>query len=231
MNNMNIRSFTDKFKQNSIGTIAIVVFAALVVTLTILTSTGVLTRQDSGTLNFLGGSPVVGDDDSSENNNDAEFLKQITGVNQVAIASKNLNGSVTNYDNLRMFTTVNIPIFIESSDAGKIEGTESECGTILMVERTVSATPAPLNAAYQELFRFKNDLDFYTGNYLSKNHPDLRFDKAIIENKIAKIYLEGKMSQIQEDCDENRVKILLEETALQYKTVEAVEIYLNGDLF
>lgn len=228
---MNITGFTDKFKQNSVGTIAIVVFAALVVTLTILISTGVLTRQNSGNLNFLGGNSTVGnDDDSSENNNDTEYINQIAGINQVANASDSSSNSSTNFGDLRMFTTVNIPILIESNDDDKIEGVKRECGTVLMVERNISATPAPLNAAYQELFRFKSDLDFYTGNYLSKNHPDLKFDKAIIENKIAKIYLEGKMSQASNDCDQNRVKILLEETALQYKTVEAVEIYLNGKL-
>ncbi len=223
--------FTKKVKQNAVGTISIIVFAALIITLTILASAGAL-KKNSLNLGFLGKENLTEEERSAlENVDDEDFVNQITDVNLMASASNasfSSNGSTENNSGLRMFGKIKIPLLVEVSDSLKIEGPKKGCDTILMIEREVSPTPAPLTSAYQELFSFKKDFDFYSANFLAKNHPDLKFEEVKIENKIARVYLSGQMKNLTNECDSQRAQIQIEETALQYPTVDAVEIFLNG---
>ncbi|MBC7766933.1 hypothetical protein H7Y21_02995, partial [Arenimonas sp.] len=60
------------------------------------------------------------------------------------------------------------------------------------------------------------------------SQKELFFDNVSTENGTAKIYLLGKIGPLNGVCDDPRLRIQLEETALQFPTVQKVEFYLNG---
>lgn len=223
--------FTKKVKQNAVGTIGIIIFAALIITLTILASADALKEKGSD-WGFLGKENLTEEEKNAlENGDDEDFVNQITGVNsiaQVVNSASSENASTENNFGFQMFEKTKIPLLVEVSDDLKIEGPKRGCDTVLMIERNIASTPAPLTSAYQELFSFKKDFDFYSANFLAKKHPNLKFREVKIENKIARVYLSGQMENLTNKCDSQRAQIQIEETALQYPTVEAVEIFLNG---
>ncbi len=115
---------------------------------------------------------------------------------------------------------------VETSNKDNFRG----CDVFELQERTVPYSSMPLNASLRELFS-KKDIwmpsELASGNFIA-SQKELFFDKAIIENGVAKIYLIGKTGPLNGVCDDPRLRIQLEETALQYSTIQAVEFYLNG---
>ena len=78
------------------------------------------------------------------------------------------------------------------------------------------------------LFNDSFDYGFPPANFISSTQKDLKFDSAIIENGVAKVFLSGKMNIEDKDCDEDRVIYQITETAKQFSTVKSVDIFLNG---
>ena len=104
------------------------------------------------------------------------------------------------------------------------------CDVVILQNKEVPYTTTPLNSALKELFRttdFWNPGDLAPSNFIA-SQKDLLFDKAILENGVAKIYLVGKQGPFNGVCDDPRASIQLTETALQFPTVKAVEFYLNN---
>lgn len=127
-------------------------------------------------------------------------------------------------------TTMKIKIALlgaqmETSNKNNFRG----CDVFELQERDVPASSQPLNAALRELFS-KKDIwmpgELAPGNFIASQN-ELFFDKVIIENEVAKIYILGKV-KLAGVCDDPRLRIQLEETALQFPTVKSVEFYLNG---
>jgi len=56
----------------------------------------------------------------------------------------------------------------------------------------------------------------------------LKFESAVIENGVAKVFLSGKITIQNTSCDEDRVIYQITETAKQFSTVKSVDIFLNG---
>jgi hypothetical protein len=116
---------------------------------------------------------------------------------------------------------------IETSNKNNFRG----CDVVDFQEREVSYSQAPLNAALRELFS-KKDIwmpgELAPGNFIA-SQAELFFDKVSIENGVAKIYLLGKIGPLNGVCDDPRLRIQLEETSLQFDTVQKVEFYLNGE--
>jgi hypothetical protein len=128
------------------------------------------------------------------------------------------------------FTLVKLPMLVGPFYDIELEGKQRGCDTIYMITRRVPQTTMPLNAVYRELFKFKTDLDFFYGNYVMY-HPQLAFDRATIDKGFASVYLTGKMEKVKNNCDRDRLRIQIEETAFQFDTVKSVQIYLNGKLY
>jgi hypothetical protein len=80
------------------------------------------------------------------------------------------------------------------------------------------------------MFETKDNFGYMPGNYVASN-TNLTFDKAVIENGVAKVYLNGDVGPLGGSCDNPRLQIQVEEAALQFNTVNSVEIYVNGEKY
>jgi len=100
---------------------------------------------------------------------------------------------------------------------------------VVMVTRTIPATTAPLTAALKVLFTEKeNSVPSTEYNFIARTSDTLAFDRTTIEDGTANIYLIGALSGLSGACDDPRAQIQIEETALQFSTVQRVQIFLNG---
>lgn len=113
----------------------------------------------------------------------------------------------------------------KDEDVQKLQG----CDLVIMTEQTVPYTTMPLNAAMRQLFmklqRWPYD-DSHSGNFIS-SQKNLYFDKAVLADGVAKIYLTGSVS-LGGECDDPRLDIVIKNTAMQFPSVKSVQIYLNG---
>lgn len=107
-------------------------------------------------------------------------------------------------------------------------GKQRGCDNVIMVTRQVSPTQTPLTTALKELFSITDNQVDGLYNFIPKTRSTLSFERAEVINGTAKIYLKGSLSGLSGVCDDPRAKIQIEETALQFPTVQRVEIYLNG---
>lgn len=161
----------------------------------------------------------------------------IAGVLYLALAGKNpqtdgshaLTANVT--DNSISTTspaqssTVSIALL---DTAGTSGGTKRGCDRVVMTSRTITPTTAPLTAAMKELFSISEENVGGWFNYIARTKNTLKFERAIVENGTAKIYLTGNLSGLAGVCDDPRAAIQIEETARQFPTVKDVKIFLNG---
>lgn len=108
-------------------------------------------------------------------------------------------------------------------------GKQRGCDHVVLVDRTVATTSAPLTAALRELFAIKDTKVGDLGNFMPKTASTLTFDRATVQDGTARIYLAGSLTGLAGICDDPRAAIQIEETALQFPTVRQVELYLNGE--
>ena len=102
------------------------------------------------------------------------------------------------------------------------------CGQIAFVKTRV-AGPAVLTNSIIALFNDSINTDFNPGNIIPKYHQNLSFDRAIIQNGTAKIYLKGTFSGAHDSwCDSDLAIAQIVQTAKQFETVDVVEIYQNN---
>lgn len=102
------------------------------------------------------------------------------------------------------------------------------CDRVVLVDREIPATSKPLTGALNELFALEGvDTEGYY-NFIANTKDTLTFDHATVEDGVASVYLNGEVSGVNGACDEPRARIQIEETALQFDTVEEVQIFLNG---
>lgn len=116
---------------------------------------------------------------------------------------------------------------VATGDAGR-SGQEIGCGdSLIPVTVTFDATPAPLTAALGELFAIDSRLYGQSGLYNALYQSDLEVVGIDIVNGEAIIDLSGNL-RVGGVCDEPRVMGQIEQTALQYSTINSVSITLNG---
>ena len=127
-----------------------------------------------------------------------------------------------------LFTRTDIYL-VALEDAGQT-GEEIGCGDSLVpVEVTFQPTVAPLTAALEELFAINTEFYGQSGLYSALYQSDLSVDSIDIdENRHATINLSGDLL-VGGVCDEPRVEAQIEQTALQYDTIDTVSVTLNGD--
>jgi len=168
--------------------------------------------------------------DGNDNKVSKAERKDLEGVIPV-----DLDGEDNSVDNtagvaggLAQFTSVKVALLAGPVFDGKVPGEKRSCDTVVMVKKDIPLTPAPLGGALKLLFNSPLDAAFAPGNFIATQEK-LSFNEVRIEDGVAKVFISGEMGPIAGDCDSDRVKIQIEETALQFGTVNSVEVYLNGD--
>jgi hypothetical protein len=205
-----MNNFKEKVMENKTASI---VTAAIIIILIIL---GIL--LGNGAIDFSGDNKanVSESGNMSDSNSELEMMKE--GDDS---GSYDISGSV-------FFNTVKFPVFADP-DLFDYKGGKNSCGDeIAWVTTNVAPTRAVLNATLKTMFDYKDDLGFTPGNSVA-NQADLNFDRAVIENRVAGIYLTGDFN-IVDDCDISRIITQVEEATLQFGTVTAVQIFLNDEL-
>jgi hypothetical protein len=104
------------------------------------------------------------------------------------------------------------------------------CDIVVMSEVNFPATTMPLTASINKLFNLSEIVAFDPGNYVGRQE-NLSLNNVVIENGVAKVYLVGTITEPENECDESRIANQIEATALNFGTVNSVEIYLNGERY
>jgi hypothetical protein len=111
---------------------------------------------------------------------------------------------------------------------GTTPGKHIGCGdTVVMVDRTIPPTTAPLSAAIREQLSIHDQFYGQSGLQNALYRSTLQFVSASIVNGHATINLTGTI-RTGGMCDAPRVAAQFEETALQFSTVTSVTTYVNG---
>lgn len=117
---------------------------------------------------------------------------------------------------------------IALEDAGQ-SGAMIGCNdSVIPVVVEIEPTVAPLTAALNRLLSLDDQYYGQSGLYNALYQSDLTLQGAAVQNGEAIIRLTGEL-QLGGVCDNPRVQAQLEQTALQYNTVDSVTITLNGE--
>ena len=130
-------------------------------------------------------------------------------------------------DSENLFTRTQIYL-IAVGDEGE-SGMEIGCGdSVVPVEVAIEPTIAPLTAGLEKLLAIDEKYYGQSGLYNAFHSSDLTVEGINIENGEAIIRLSGEL-RIGGVCDEPRIRAQLEQTALQFSTVDRVSIIINGE--
>ncbi len=124
--------------------------------------------------------------------------------------------------------TMKVKIFLiainDNGKAGKKIGCDD---SVVPVERTLPATAGVLTAALKDLLALREQYYGQSGLYNSLYQSKLTLDGVSITNGKANIALTGSL-KLGGTCDSPRVAAQIQETALQFPTVQQVAVTLNG---
>lgn len=123
-----------------------------------------------------------------------------------------------------------VDIHLIALEDGGQSGPEVGCGdSVVGVEAAVTPTHAPLKAALDKLLSIKDQHYGQSGLYNALYQSNLTVDDVQIADRDATVRLSGTIT-VGGTCDVPRIKAQLEQTALQFSTVDTVSIYVNGIL-
>lgn len=101
------------------------------------------------------------------------------------------------------------------------------CGDQLVaVDVVIQPTVAVLRAAITELLAVDDEYYGQSGLYNALHSSDLKLDKLGLQNGLASVYLTGNLVA-GGTCDSPRIQAQLEQTALQFSTINQVDVYIN----
>ena len=122
-----------------------------------------------------------------------------------------------------------IKIFLIALDDNGATGKKIGCNdSIVPVLINIEPTLSVLRASLTELFKMEGQREFgLSGLYNSLYQSHLSIDSLNIVNREAIIKLKGTLT-LGGVCDDPRIKAQLEETALQFNTIDKVSIFING---
>lgn len=126
-------------------------------------------------------------------------------------------------------TSIKVAMLDYKDIGNESSGKERGCDRVVFVSRDVDKTTAPLRASLEELFSIDSETVNGWNNFIAKTNDTLSFERATISNGVASIFLTGELSGLAGVCDDPRASIQIEETALQFNSVNEVHIYLNGE--
>jgi hypothetical protein len=128
---------------------------------------------------------------------------------------------------LPTFERVNIYL-IALDDDGR-SGKRIGCGdSAVAVERPIAPTAAPLRAALNELLAIDDFFYGESGLYNALAHFDVEVSRIDLAEGKATVHLTGEYLLVG-TCEDPRFLAQLEETVLQFPTIDAVEIFINGE--
>lgn len=119
-----------------------------------------------------------------------------------------------------------VKVYLVALDDNGKRGRRIGCNDSLVpVTRTVAATGTPLKAAVEELLAIPREYEGGLGNYWAA--ADLRVQSAVISGGVATIRIRGTLP-VAGICDEPRIEEQIKATALQFRGVRSVRVFLNG---
>ncbi len=125
-------------------------------------------------------------------------------------------------------STMTVKIFMiavgDNGRSGKRVGCDD---SVVPVSRTIPSTSAPLTAALKELLAIRQQTFGTSGLYNALYQSNLKVAGVTLVNKRATVSLTGT-TQLGGICDSPRFAAQLRETALQFPTVDAVDILINN---
>jgi hypothetical protein len=122
-------------------------------------------------------------------------------------------------------TTIYLIAIGDDGQIGKVIG----CGdSVVPVEVEIDPTIAPLTAALNRLLALETREYGQSGLYNALYRSDLTLESIDIEDGEAMIELSGDLV-LGGACDNPRVRAQLQQTALQYATVDQVTVFINGE--
>jgi hypothetical protein len=123
-----------------------------------------------------------------------------------------------------------VQIYLIGLEDNGVSGQPVGCGdSAIPVEIETPPTQQVLRASLETLLSMKEQYYGESGLYNALYQSDLKVESISLENGKAEIYLTGTM-MLGGECDNPRVEAQLEQTALQFSTVQEVSIYINGKL-
>lgn len=147
---------------------------------------------------------------------------------QFACVGEYCDGHMSGDDYRDRLTTIQVPLIRYPEQGGTIG-----CGAeIFFAPHAVPKTTAVLDATYKLLFDIKPIPEIPAdgfGNTVGA-YTKLFYDRVTLQNGTAKVYLTGDMYG-PGHCAEPELRAQMTEAALQYPTVNRVEVYLNNKLF
>jgi len=132
---------------------------------------------------------------------------------------------VTQPENLFERTNIYLIALGDKGESGKEIGCND---SVIPVEIPIEPTIAPLTAGLEALLAIDSRNYGQSGLYNALYRSDLTVESVDIRDSEAVIRLSGTF-EIGGTCDAPRVRAQLEETALQFSTVDSVSIFINGD--
>lgn len=150
----------------------------------------------------------------------------VTAPNQRVDALSN-RFTVTEGDQTGRFTRTNIHLIAieDNGQRGKAIGCND---SVVPVEVQIEPTAAPMRAAFEELLSLDSRNYGQSGLYNALHASDLSVESVDIDNREAQIHLSGTLMQ-GGTCDTPRIEAQLQQTALQYSTVDSVSITINDE--
>ena len=152
-----------------------------------------------------------------------------------------LNPQIRNPNRIYVGQRIRVPVHPPAEDPGGFtitrihlislnDGGPLGCGdTLVPVTVEIPATRAVLRASLERLLSIKTQYYGQSGLYNALYQSNLTIDDVRIDNRVATIRLSGQIV-LGGVCDAPRVQAQLEQAALQFSTVDAVNIYVNGNL-
>jgi LysM repeat protein len=122
--------------------------------------------------------------------------------------------------------TIHLIAVGDSGQSGKEIGCDD---SVVPVEVTISPTNAPLRASLEKLLSIKDQYYGQSGLYNALYQSDLWVEDAKIVDRHAVVHLAGS-ENVGGVCDVPRVSAQLQETVLQFSTVDSTTVYVNGAL-
>jgi hypothetical protein len=121
-----------------------------------------------------------------------------------------------------------VKIFLIGIDDNGASGKKvGETDSAIPVLVDIEPTKAPLKAALTKLLSFHEPMYGQSGFYHSLYQSDLEVKSVIIKNGEAVIELTGNL-KLGGTLDNPRVKAQIEETALQFDSVNKVSVFIDG---
>lgn len=149
---------------------------------------------------------------------------------QFACVGEYCDGSMSSDDYRDRLTTIQVPLIRDVSE-GSIK--TIGCGAeFFYAPHAVPKTTAVLDATYTLLFDIKTLPEIESDGFRNTvgAYTKLFYDRVTLQNGIAKVYLTGDMYG-PGHCAEPELRAQITQAALQYPTVNRVEVYLNNTLF